>query len=118
MKKLTNGNKLYEQGDLVWINFSPTEGHEQRGRRPALVFSIADTQKIDGVMLVLPITSTKNYRSLSIKITTPDVYGKVLVDQVKTIDPSSEERDVEYIGQCPNDVFDAVDDLFDQLIHK
>jgi mRNA interferase MazF len=26
-------------GDIVWINFDPQSGHEQAGRRPALVLS-------------------------------------------------------------------------------
>lgn len=30
---------LPDRGDLVWIDFTPQAGHEQAGRRPALVLS-------------------------------------------------------------------------------
>jgi mRNA interferase MazF len=28
-----------DAGDLVWLTFDPQAGHEQRGRRPALILS-------------------------------------------------------------------------------
>lgn len=109
---------IYDQGDLVWVDFDPAKGHEEKGRRPALVFSIGDTQRIDGLMMVLPITTTENVRSLSVAIETPEVHGKILVDQIRTIDSKSPIRNIEFIGHCPKGIFKQVDDLFDQLIHK
>ncbi|WP_317694878.1 type II toxin-antitoxin system PemK/MazF family toxin [Xylocopilactobacillus apis] len=31
---------IYNQGDIVWINFNPTKGHEQNARRPAIICTI------------------------------------------------------------------------------
>jgi mRNA interferase MazF len=121
MIKKEDGTTIYEQGDVVWVNFNPTSGHEQKGRRPALVFSIADTQVIDGLMMVLPITSTESKRILSVDINVPDfhgVYGKILVDQVRSIDPETRDRDVSFLCRCPEETFAKVDELFDRLIHK
>lgn len=118
MKQIESNNKIFEQGDIVWVNLSPTSGHEQRGKRPALVFSLPETQLIDGVMIVLPLTRTDSRRKLSIDINTEFVYGKILVDQPRTIDPLSKEREVKYIGKCPDNIFEQVDELFDKLFHK
>jgi len=30
---------MVKQGDIIWLDFDPQTGHEQRGRRPALVVS-------------------------------------------------------------------------------
>jgi len=34
-----------ERGDIVWLNFNPQSGHEQKGKRPAIVISpLEDTR--------------------------------------------------------------------------
>jgi mRNA interferase MazF len=32
-------NYIPEKGDIIWLDFDPQAGHEQRGRRPAIVIS-------------------------------------------------------------------------------
>ena len=44
-----------ERGDVVWLDFSPTRGHEQSGHRPALVLSPASYNARSGLMLCCPI---------------------------------------------------------------
>ncbi len=46
-----------ERGDVVWLNFTPRVGHEQAGRRPALVLSAAAYNGRVGLALVCPIAS-------------------------------------------------------------
>lgn len=46
-----------EPGDVLWIDFSPTLGTEQSGRRPALVLSETTYNHASGRALVAPITS-------------------------------------------------------------
>ncbi len=41
-------------GDVVWLNFTPQAGHEQAGRRPALVLSPATYNGKTGLMLAVP----------------------------------------------------------------
>lgn len=46
-------------GDVVWIDFSPTQGREQQGRRPAVVVSTADyLRAVRGLVIVVPVTTT------------------------------------------------------------
>jgi mRNA interferase MazF len=75
-----------DQGDLVWLEFDPQSGHEQKGRRPALVLSPASYNQKVGLMLCCPITTkTKGY-PFEVEIKTKEVTGVVLSDQVKSLD--------------------------------
>lgn len=76
-----------ERGDIVWINFSPTEGHEQTGHRPALVLSPSSYNARSGLMLCCPITSKiKPYPFVVPILGNPDVAGAALADQLRTLD--------------------------------
>src|ERR1035437_10297143 len=46
------------RGAVVWVDFSPTAGHEQRGTPPALVVSSAGyLDSVRNLVIVIPITS-------------------------------------------------------------
>lgn len=76
-----------ERGDLVWPDFTPQAGHEQAGRRPALVLSPASYNRKSGLALVCPVTSrSKGY---PFEVMLPDgiqIRGVVLSDHVKSLD--------------------------------
>jgi mRNA interferase MazF len=73
-------------GDVVWFDFSPTRGHEQKGRRPAVVITVHAYTKASGLCTVCPITShAKGYKN-EVAVATNEVTGVVLVDQHRTID--------------------------------
>jgi len=74
-------------GDIVWLEFSPQAGHEQAGRRPAMVLSPkAYNQKV-GLALFCPITSqVKEYPFEVLLPETFKVSGAVLSDQIKSLD--------------------------------
>ncbi|MGB0670698.1 MAG: type II toxin-antitoxin system PemK/MazF family toxin, partial [Rhodospirillales bacterium] len=89
---------VFDRGDLVWVNFSPQKGHEQRGRRPAMVISPASYNELSSCILVCPITSNTN--PWPWKVLLPEsgaLRGAVLVDQVKSIDAVA--RQVEPAGE-------------------
>jgi len=46
-----------ERGDIVWLTFDPQAGHEQAGRRPALVLSPKAYNTKTSLALICPITS-------------------------------------------------------------
>ena len=75
------------RGDIVWLSFSPQAGHEQAGRRPALVLSPSAYNSKVGLALCCPITSrVKNY---PFEVPVPKdlaVAGVVLADQLKSLD--------------------------------
>ena len=75
-----------ERGHIVWFDFSPQMGHEQAGKRPALVISPRFYNERSGMMLACPITSKiKNY-PFEVRIKTKKMDGAILADQVKSVD--------------------------------
>ena len=74
-------------GDAVWITLDPQAGHEQAGRRPALVLSPAAYNGRVGLALLCPITS--QVKGYPFEVRLPEglgVSGVVLADQVKSLD--------------------------------
>ncbi len=74
-------------GSIIWLDFSPTVGMEQSGRRPALVLSDAEYNDRSGRAVVAPITS--RVRGWVFEVPLPQdsaVRGAVLVDQLRTVD--------------------------------
>ena len=74
-----------QQGDVVWLDFDPQAGHEQAGRRPAVVVSPGAYNGRVGLALLCPITNQVKGYSFEVKL--PEglgVSGVILADQVKT----------------------------------
>ena len=95
------------RGDLVWLHFDPQTGHEQAGRRPALVLSPERYNGRVGLVIVCPVTSqAKGY---PFEVALPQggaVSGVVLSDQVKSLDRHA--RRAELIESLPPEVTDEV----------
>lgn len=96
-----------ERGDAVWINFNPQSGHEQAGRRPAIVISPkAYNQKV-GLALFCPITNQAKGYPFEVAIPkNQKITGVVLSDQIKSLDWQA--RDVKFIDGMPNSVTEKV----------
>ncbi len=76
-----------ERGDVVWLEFDRQTGHEQAGRRPALVVSPAAYNGKVGLALLCPITSrVKGYPFEVLFPADSRVDGAVLADQLKSLD--------------------------------
>ena len=74
-------------GDVVWITFNPQAGHEQAGRRPALVLSPGAYNRKVGLAILCPITS--QVKGYPFEVLIPDglkIGGAILSDQVKSLD--------------------------------
>jgi mRNA interferase MazF len=96
-----------DRGDVVWISLSPQAGHEQAGRRPALVLSPRAYNARVGLALLCPITSrVKGYPFEVVIPAGLSVAGAVLADQVKSLDWRA--RSAEFIVALPRDVIDDV----------
>jgi len=96
-----------DRGDLVWIDFDPQAGHEQAGRRPALVLSPRAYHRVSPFAIVCPITSTvKGYPFEVVLPTGLAISGAVLADQVKSIDRRS--RRIEHAGKAPPEVVEEI----------
>ncbi|TFE29057.1 type II toxin-antitoxin system PemK/MazF family toxin [Cohnella luojiensis] len=75
------------RGDLVVMDFDPQAGHEQAGRRPAIVLSELAFNQLTGFAVMCPITS--NAKNYPFEVTVPEglpVSGVVLTDQLKSLD--------------------------------
>ena len=96
-----------ERGDLVWIDFSPQSGHEQAGRRPAVVLSPAGYNRLVGLAIVCPITS--RVKGYSFEVAIPPglaISGVILADQARSLDWRT--RKAERIASLPESVIGEV----------
>ena len=90
-----------ERGDLVWLDLAPQAGHEQAGRRPALVLSPRAYHQRTPHAVVCPITG--KVKGYPFEVALPDglpIGGAVLADQVKSIDRHA--RRIEVAGRAPD----------------
>lgn len=96
-----------DRGDLVWIDFDPQSGHEQAGRRPALVLSPRAYHQSTPYAVVCPITSTIKGYPFEVELPTGlSISGAILADQVKSIDRRA--RRIEPAGKAPASVVEEV----------
>ena len=92
-----------QRGDVIWITLNPQAGHEQAGRRPAVVLSPAAYNGRVGLAILCPITSQVKGYPFEVRI--PDglpVRGAILADQVKSLDWKA--RQAERMFTLPPDV--------------
>ena len=84
-----------DRGDVIWISLNPQAGHEQAGRRPALVLSPAAYNGRVGLALLCPITNQAKGYPFEVPIPTGlAVSGVVLADQVKSLDWRAQHADL------------------------
>ncbi len=75
------------RGDLIWLTFTPQAGHEQAGRRPALVLSPLAFNARTGLAFVSPITSRVRGRPFEVVLPAGGaVEGVILTDQTRSVD--------------------------------
>ena len=126
MPTFQNGNYIFtskvtykmrnpQRGDVVWLHFTPQVGHEQAGRRPALVLSPENYNRRTGLAIVAPITNqSKNYPFELPIPTQAGVTGVVLCDQTKSLDWRG--RRAKYIASLPENFVESVAVLFAALL--
>ncbi len=79
------GTYVPERGDVVWLSFDPQAGHEQAGRRPALVLSPMAYNAKTGLMLCCPMTTKIKGYPFEVVLAGPSP-SAALADQVKSLD--------------------------------
>lgn len=104
------------KGDFVAVTFGPQYGHEQRGRRPALVVSNTLFNEHTGLAIVCPLTNADQDFPFHVAVVNdPDVTGFVMVEQVKSIDFRA--RKAKRIGRASDSVLDEVLSILDACIY-
>jgi len=104
------------KGDFIAVTFDPQSGHEQKGRRPALVVSNDLFNRRMGMAIVCPITNTDS--DIPFHVAVPEdsgLTGFVMVEQVKTIDYVS--RKARYINKASDQMLDEVLSILDAILY-
>jgi mRNA interferase MazF len=103
-----------EQGDIVILTFDPQSGHEQKGRRPAIIISNKIFNQYLGLAFACPITNTKRDFPFHIKVESKNISGYIMVEQLKSIDYNS--RNIKFIEKANqptiNKILGIVDTIF------
>ena len=87
-----------DQGDIVWLQFSPQSGHEQAGRRPAFVLTGYDYNRLTGLMVCCPMTT--HIKGYPFEVLVPgDNPSVVLADHLKNQDWQA--RKAEFKAKAP-----------------
>jgi mRNA interferase MazF len=105
-----------QKGEFIAVRLDSHAGHEQQGRRPALVVSNDRFNQRTGLALVCPVTSTR--RGYPVHVEIPEghrVTGFVMVEQIRSIDVSA--RDARPIAPAPAQVLDEVLAILDACIY-
>ena len=104
---MVTSSYIPDSGDFVWLTFDPQAGHEQAGRRPALVLSPRIYNQKSGLALVCPVTNQAKGYPFEVPVPVAlEAKGVVLADQVKSIDWKA--RRAEKMGRCPAEVINEV----------
>jgi mRNA interferase MazF len=109
-------NYVPKKGDFVALNFDPQSGHEQKGRRPALVVSNDIFNQKVGLALACPITNTDRKMPFHLKLPESSVLtGFVMIEQIKSIDFIS--RHAKFIDKAPAHFLANVLAILDAVIY-
>ena len=97
-----------KQGDIAFLDFNPTKGHEQKGKRPAIVVSISVFNKHTNMAIVCPITSNiKEFPTHYLLEDTKKIKGTVLCEHIRSID--YKERNVSFVEKASeNDLLSVI----------
>jgi mRNA interferase MazF len=103
------------RGDIVYLDFDPTKGHEQRGHRPAFVLSPHSYNAKSSLALFMPIT--KQQKGYPFEAPLPpelQTQGVILVDQIKCL--AWKARNVQFVESAPESVVEEVQAKIEPLI--
>ena len=108
---------MVKQGNIVWLDFDPQTGHEQKGRRPALVISNETFNQFSKMAIVCPITSVNKNHPFHIKLDSrTKTKGVILCDQARTLDILA--RKYEFIEEVPEEIMLEIIDVIYGFIEK
>ena len=103
------------QGDLVTLDFDPQSGHEQKGRRPAIVVSKDAFNKATGMAICCPITNTDRRVPFHVPLSgRTSLTGFVMCEQVKSLDFRA--RNMRLIERAPQELLDDVLAIIDASV--
>ena len=106
-----------KQGDVVYLDFNPTKGHEQTGFRPAIIISNNIFNVHTKMVMVCPITSNNKYFPTHYCLEdTKNIKGSVLCEHIRSID--YEERNLKFIEKLSDNDFLSIVALLNACIEE
>ena len=109
-------NYIPQKGDFIALTFDPQSGHEQKGRRPALVISNYLFNKHTGLAIVCPVTNSDRQIPFHLAVTTSSTLsGFVMVDQVKSIDFRA--RKAKFIETAPSELLKDIIEVLNVCVN-
>lgn len=106
-----------KQGDVVFLDFNPTKGHEQSGFRPAVIISNNVFNENTKMVIVCPITSNeKEFPTHYLLEDTEKINGFVLCEHVRSID--YETRNLKFVEKLSENDFINIVMLFNAGIEE
>lgn len=104
-----------DKGDFITLSFDPQSGHEQKGRRPALVISNFLFNRATGLAIVCPVTNTDRHIPFHLLVpSSSSLTGFVMVEQVKSVDYNA--RKAKFVEKAPVQFVEDVLALVDVCI--
>lgn len=104
-----------KQGDIVFLDFTPTKGHEQKGYRPAIIISNDVFNKNTKMTIVCPITSNeKDFPTHYLLKDSKKIKGSVLCEHIRSID--YEIRNLKFVEKTSENDFNNIKDLIDACL--
>lgn len=104
-----------ERGDIIWLEFDPQKGHEQKGRRPGIVLSKKEYNQKSNLAIICPITSKIKGYPFEIRINSI-IQGVVLSDQIRSIDWKS--RNAAFIEKIPEEILKEILENINLLLNE
>jgi mRNA interferase MazF len=103
------------RGDIVYLDFDPTRGHEQRGLRPAFVISPVGYNRKSSLALLMPITTQQKGYPFEVPLPAGlTIQGVILVDQIKCLNWKA--RGVRFVESAPESVIEDVQAKIEPLV--
>lgn len=104
-------NRVFKQGDIIFVSFDPSKGQEQKGVRPAMVISIEELNRISNRVIVAAISNGAVFHrnaglTVSLMGAGLKTSGVVICDQIRTLDIV--ERKAAFVEQVPDYIIDEV----------
>lgn len=103
-----------QKGDLVWMDFDPTIGREQKGLRPAIVVSQNMFNKKSSLVFVCPITTVSKDYPYRIKIIAQNIKGFIMTEHLKSIDWNG--RKLKFVEKASPDIVESVKNCIGAII--
>jgi mRNA interferase MazF len=113
---MVNNSYIPDRGDIVWLDFNPQTGHEQKWKRSAIVISPEEYNRKVKLGLFCPITSQEKGYPFEVKIRNRKINGVVLSDQIKSLDWA--KRNIEYIIKATKEEIRGVVEKINILINE